>query len=127
MAKLTLNLAEIVFGDRKNHSNGLLLCNHYEGRGAVRLHPVTGIHQPQPDASSEGRGDMAIGELDLIELQLALVGLHRALVLEHGLLLVLQNLLGDGVLLPRGAVPFQVRSEERRVGKECRSRWWPYH
>src|SRR5690349_24886720 len=22
---------------------------------------------------------------------------------------------------------YQVRSEERRVGKECRSRWWPYH
>src|SRR5688572_2845230 len=21
----------------------------------------------------------------------------------------------------------EVRSEERRVGKECRSRWWPYH
>src|SRR5256886_17561802 len=20
-----------------------------------------------------------------------------------------------------------MRSEERRVGKECRSRWWPYH
>src|SRR5574337_293738 len=33
----------------------------------------------------------------------------------------------------RGAVPFGehddrgVRSEERRVGKECRSRWSPYH
>src|SRR2546427_13235597 len=29
-----------------------------------------------------------------------------------------------------GKVPFQVteqRSEERRVGKECRSRWSPYH
>ena len=24
-------------------------------------------------------------------------------------------------------VPFIVRSEERRVGKECRSRWSPYH
>src|SRR2546430_16523920 len=24
---------------------------------------------------------------------------------------------------PRDAI----RSEERRVGKECRSRWWPYH
>ena len=24
-------------------------------------------------------------------------------------------------------VPFCVRSEERRVGKECRSRWSPYH
>ena len=21
----------------------------------------------------------------------------------------------------------KTRSEERRVGKECRSRWWPYH
>ena len=24
-------------------------------------------------------------------------------------------------------VYFQTRSEERRVGKECRSRWSPYH
>ena len=24
-------------------------------------------------------------------------------------------------------VNFRVRSEERRVGKECRSRWSPYH
>ena len=26
-----------------------------------------------------------------------------------------------------GSVPRQMRSEERRVGKECRSRWSPYH
>src|SRR5258708_28802277 len=26
-----------------------------------------------------------------------------------------------------GSVPFAKRSEERRVGKECRSRWSPYH
>ena len=25
----------------------------------------------------------------------------------------------------KGLLP--VRSEERRVGKECRSRWWTYH
>src|SRR3712207_9311351 len=25
------------------------------------------------------------------------------------------------------AMAFQFRSEERRVGKECRSRWSPYH
>src|SRR6267142_973533 len=24
-------------------------------------------------------------------------------------------------------LPWGERSEERRVGKECRSRWWPYH
>ena len=29
---------------------------------------------------------------------------------------------GDGYL-----VTFPQRSEERRVGKECRSRWSPYH
>ena len=27
----------------------------------------------------------------------------------------------------RGSVVGTVRSEERRVGKECRSRWSPYH
>ena len=27
----------------------------------------------------------------------------------------------------QGVVSFQNRSEERRVGKECRSRWSPYH
>src|SRR3989441_12359993 len=26
-----------------------------------------------------------------------------------------------------GAIANQIRSEERRVGKECRSRWSPYH
>ena len=30
-----------------------------------------------------------------------------------------------GVLLK--STPNQLRSEERRVGKECRSRWSPYH
>ena len=25
------------------------------------------------------------------------------------------------------AIGYQLRSEERRVGKECRSRWSPYH
>ena len=27
----------------------------------------------------------------------------------------------------RGNLEFMLRSEERRVGKECRSRWSPYH
>src|SRR3989475_6560625 len=33
----------------------------------------------------------------------------------------------DGALAPRHASLDGVRSEERRVGKECRSRWSPYH
>ena len=31
-----------------------------------------------------------------------------------------------GVLTARASAPME-RSEERRVGKECRSRWSPYH
>src|SRR3712207_9021638 len=45
------------------------------------------------------------------------VGEHRADVLARALLE--QEV---GLLVGEGA-----RSEERRVGKECRSRWWPYH
>src|SRR3712207_9113528 len=36
--------------------------------------------------------------------------------------------LGDGVVVGSGTIDGRlVRSEERRVGKECRSRWSPYH
>ena len=38
------------------------------------------------------------------------------------------RLLGrDELREPREPRAFLVRSEERRVGKECRSRWSPYH
>src|SRR2546429_7698881 len=34
----------------------------------------------------------------------------------------------DFDLVPKASIfPFCLRSEERRVGKECRSRWSPYH
>src|SRR5687768_18368342 len=36
---------------------------------------------------------------------------------------------GDSPVVPTGTRPCvpSARSEERRVGKECRSRWSPYH
>src|SRR3990170_7468363 len=45
-----------------------------------------------------------------------------SLVVSHGAILnaALRSILG---IPPRG----RARSEERRVGKECRSRWSPYH
>src|SRR2546425_7834996 len=38
-----------------------------------------------------------------------------------------EDRLGVGALQPRQHGPVVRRSEERRVGKECRSRWSPYH
>ena len=38
------------------------------------------------------------------------------------------NQLPDDVnMLLRDSFTYRTRSEERRVGKECRSRWSPYH
>ena len=34
---------------------------------------------------------------------------------------------GDTVYVNSGEDKGKTRSEERRVGKECRSRWSPYH
>src|SRR3712207_7276334 len=34
---------------------------------------------------------------------------------------------GDALNLPKDRMTEILRSEERRVGKECRSRWSPYH
>ena len=34
---------------------------------------------------------------------------------------------GVDKIMPFGRMFFAIRSEERRVGKECRSRWSPYH
>ena len=44
-------------------------------------------------------------------------GLKTALIEKDGFL--------GGTCLHVGCIP--TRSEERRVGKECRSRWSPYH
>ena len=48
----------------------------------------------------------------------------RKIVVEHGQ--VAKQ--ADGAVLVRyGDTVVLSRSEERRVGKECRSRWSPYH
>src|SRR2546427_6642088 len=53
---------------------------------------------------------------DLVQPQLAQLLAHDQHLVEHGV--------GCARL---GQLPLCLRSEERRVGKECRSRWSPYH
>src|SRR2546422_11383311 len=44
-----------------------------------------------------------------------------------GISLVISPVSGDFTCLSGGEAFCSGRSEERRVGKECRSRWSPYH
>src|SRR5258707_14072794 len=65
---------------------------------------------------------------------------HNELTILNRLLMFTMNDTGDGelhdsarsvqmwfMLQLLAAKLFETRSEERRVGKECRSRWSPYH
>src|SRR5256884_9921565 len=80
------------------------------GRGAglatAGLLPVNGEHVGEVVVDDDGAGDFVAELAAAIAAQFAAADeLH-----EVGL-----------------AVVFDDRSEERRVGKECRSRWSPYH
>ena len=66
----------------------------------------------------------------LVELGLLSEREAAELALEAGPLAELADNLSENVIgavaVPLG-VATNLRSEERRVGKECRSRWSPYH
>ena len=56
--------------------------------------------------------------------------LWRDLMTVCGLFVILLTIVIGAFLVYKGSSTFLVyrhRSEERRVGKECRSRWSPYH
>ena len=55
------------------------------------------------------------------------VGLANATLLAHGNNVFLWDISQDKLkMIENNSIP-TTRSEERRVGKECRSRWSPYH
>ena len=52
----------------------------------------------------------------------------KATLLNQGIIAGIGNIYADEICFYAGVLPARsVRSEERRVGKECRSRWSPYH
>jgi len=61
-----------------------------------------------------------------LSILIVLVGFFSVSVCAQETVIPLEGL--DPVMLSQGKeVQGDVRSEERRVGKECRSRWSPYH
>ena len=53
--------------------------------------------------------------------------IHADMSLQGGAVLEQVQMRGHGGGGNRGGGAMSLRSEERRVGKECRSRWSPYH
>ena len=80
------------------------------------------------ELNAKGPGDAGYVVADL-DNRLGLRGVIDSLLAEGGPIHILVNNTGGpppGKLLDATAVDL-LRSEERRVGKECRSRWSPYH
>src|SRR2546430_17402891 len=78
-----------------------------------------------------GCGDIALRTARLLRPRYRLYGLTRdteqtASLRRHGITPIVGDL-DDGMSLDRLRIAPYARSEERRVGKECRSRWSPYH
>ena len=92
------------------------------GRSAVcksRKGGFSGMH-PLEYASQVLNGILdKLPQLDRSEIEDVIVGC----AVQHG-----RASMNMGKLLAaRAGLPLPQRSEERRVGKECRSRWSPYH
>ena len=83
------------------------------GTAAVLIPVVCGISDES--GYSRSRLLMPLGVADIVH--------HHA----HHAAVAAARLAGKGVGVVGGQAGVGTRSEERRVGKECRSRWSPYH
>ena len=75
-------------------------------------------------SASVGRLSTTLETLSLISLA---ASSRSIFVLNSTLILLLPFRDVESIFLIPSAPPITSRSEERRVGKECRSRWSPYH
>ena len=97
----------------------------FSGRDRLPL----AVQQPGVSRSAQGKNQGTVFDrFDLEEKVVIRIRLRRELDMADGIRVVFQfddlSLSGvDEILL----LSCQLRSEERRVGKECRSRWSPYH
>src|SRR5256885_6952392 len=111
---------EVLLGDGVPRPVRRLEVLEDDARVAVAVRSVA----PDVEVALGRSGRRAAGALE--------PGVHIAGVVEHQLgddadAAPVRLLDEEAEIVQRAHVGMYVRSEERRVGKECRSRWSPYH
>ena len=66
-------LRQIILRDGENHRDGLDLGDHRQPGGIGGVDDVARVHQAQPDAAADGRGDLGVDQLQLGVVDLPLV------------------------------------------------------
>src|SRR3712207_2711735 len=102
---------------------------HIMKRGDIMVFDGEGfLHEGAVPASDVMIDGNAIGDVGNIVLR------DRKVLSEDGIFIVAitvskkeKRIISKAKVNTRGFVYVKKRSEERRVGKECRSRWSPYH
>src|SRR5260221_9798652 len=97
-----------------------LLFFFFQAEDGIRDHCVTGVQTCALPISAAERVEQAARELEQV---------RQRQDAAQTAVLVERDALREGLDLRRqiGVADHAPRSEERRVGKECRSRWSPYH
>ena len=102
-------------------SKASMLTNHdfnWSGAHTIKIHKVNTVPMSDYDRAGTGENASRYGALGKVENTIE----EMTLTKDRSFTFVIDTLDNDetdGVL--------SARSEERRVGKECRSRWSPYH
>src|SRR5439155_23248643 len=74
----------------------------------TRLDVIAGVNLAQPDAAGDRRDDTAIGQVQLLGVDLRLIGLHDRRLLLHRRRLSIQGLAGDRVLCDERLIALQI-------------------
>src|SRR5256885_12724559 len=101
-------------------SSGVYVFFFFQAEDGIRDYKVTGVQTCALPIFAQGVRAPLGGAADLVERAAEAAGAAAAAAGNA--------VSGRGEGIPqREPVPRGARSEERRVGKECRSRWSPYH
>src|ERR1700731_1054892 len=87
----------MIFGHVEHNRDRLEFGDHHERVRTSRKNGITGINEPQTNPAGGGRSNVAVANLDLCVLQLTKVEFDGSLILNHDLLLVVENLLCNSV------------------------------